>query len=135
MNWYDTCSLVTQKECCMSSKRLFLNGNTSLPNLDTANSNIILVKILFSLFKVPEPIKINLFICSMITKDMEFFHSFHFLAIIRFICDINDLLQAKSTSTTYNISDVIFFSDIMEEEISFGNLFFHFFYNQLLICY
>ena len=135
MNWNDSCTLVTQKECSMSCKRLLLNWDTSLSNLNTTNANVILVQILFCLFKISETIKVDLFICTMISKNMEFFHSFHFLAVIRFICNVYDLLKTESTSTTYYVSDVIFLSNIMEEKVTFGDLFLHFYYNQLLVFY
>lgn len=135
MNRNYTCTFITQKESSISCKRLFLDGNTSLTNLYTTNSNIIFIKILFCLFKVSKTIKIDLLICTMISEDVEFFHCFHFLAILRFVSNVNNLLKTEGTSTTNNAADVIFLSNIMEEEISFGELFLHFFYNQLLDCY
>lgn len=133
MNWNDSCTLVTQKECSMTCKRLLLNRDTSLSNLDTTNTNIVLVQILFCLFKVSETIKVDLLVCTMISKDVKLFHSFHFFAVIRLICDVYDLLKTESTSTTYDVSDVIFLSNIVEKKITFGDLFLHFFYNQLFV--
>lgn len=135
MNRNYTCTFITQKESSISCKRLFLDGNTSLTNLYTTNSNIIFIKILLCLFKVSETIKIDLLICTMISKYVEFFHCFHFFTILRFVSNVNNLLKTEGTSTTNNAADVIFLSNIMEEEISFGELFLHFFYNQLLVCY
>lgn len=135
MNRNYTCTFITQKESSISCKRLFLDGNTSLTNLYTTNSNIIFIKILLCLFKVSETIKIDLLICTMISKDVEFFHGFHFFSILRFVSNVNNLLKTEGTSTTNNATDVIFLSNIMEEKISFGELFLHFFYNQLLVCY
>ena len=135
MNRNDSCTLVTQKECSVSCKGLLLNRDASLSNLDTANTNVVLVQILFCLFKISETIKVDLLVCTMISKNMEFLHSFHFFAVIRFICDVYDLLKTESTSTTYDVSDVIFLSNIVEEKITFGDLFLHFYYNQLLVFY
>lgn len=135
MDWDDSCPLVTQKECSVSCKRLLLNWDASLSNFNTANTNVIFVQILLSLFKIPETIKVYLLICTMISKNMELFHGLHLFAIIRFICDVYDLLKTECASTTYDASDVVFLSNIVEEKVTFGDLFLHFFYNQLLVFY
>lgn len=120
-------ALVTQKESSVSSERLFLNWNASFTNFYSTNFNVVLVQVFFCLLKISEAVKIDLFVCSMVAKDVELFHGFHLFAILRFIRNINNLFKAKSTCTTNYVSDIIFLSDVMKEEISLGKLFFHFF--------
>ena len=96
-----------------------MNGYATLTNLHTTNFDIVAVQILFYLFSVSKTIKFNLFISSMITKQIKFFHGFHLFTLIGFVSYVDNLLQPESTGTSDDISDIIFLRYIMKKKISF----------------
>lgn len=102
-----------------------MNRLAILPYLYSTNFNIILYEVFFSFGKARESMKLYLLKGSLISKAMKLFHGLHFLASLRSIRDIENCYKSKSTGTSYNISNVILFTDIMKEKISFRNLFIH----------
>ncbi len=84
-------SLITEEECCTACEGLVLDGNAWLADLDAAHFYVVRVQVLFCLFCVPKSIEFYLFKGSVITKSIEFFHCFHFLAVLWFISYIDDL--------------------------------------------
>jgi hypothetical protein len=120
MCWNYTCAFIAKEKSSISCERLLMNWNTVLSNLNPTDFNIILIEILFCLFRTSKPIKIDMLIRSMITKKIELFHGFHFLTLFRFIRNINNLFQTKCACTSDYVSDIIFLGYVMKEEIAFG---------------
>ena len=125
MNRNNSCSLISHKESSVSSKRLFMYWLTALSYFYSTNGYTIGIEILLGLFKISKTIKLYLFKCSMITKSMKFLHSFHLFTVIGFISHINYFFETKGTCTSYNTSNVIFLTNIMQEKESFWKLFLH----------
>ncbi len=109
----DSGTFVSQKECSITRKRMFLNRHTTLSNLYSANSDIVSVQILFCFFKISKTIEIYLLESSMVAKNMKLFHGFHLFAIIRFVGHINYLFETKGACTSNYVSDVVFLADIV----------------------
>lgn len=109
----------------MTRKRLFLDRYTIFTNFHPTYSNVVSVQVLFCFFKVSEPIEIYLLEGTVITKNMELFHGFHFFTVVRFVGDIDDFFKTKGACTTNDSSDVIFLADIVQEQEAFWYLFLH----------
>jgi len=134
MNRNNSSAFITHKESCVSCKRLLMNGNTTLSNLNTTHSDVILVQVFFCLLEVLKSIELYLLVRAVIAEDMKLLHGFHFLAVLWLVGYVDNLLQTKSTCASYYWTDIVFLSDIVEEQVSFRELFFHFFY-QLFVFF
>lgn len=106
-------TFISQKECSMTRKRMFLNRHTTLSNLYSANSDVVSVQILFCFFEISKSIEVNLLEGSMVAENMKFFHGFHLFAIIGFVGYINDLFETKGTCTSNYVPDVVFLANVV----------------------
>jgi hypothetical protein len=125
MYWDDASAFVSQKERCMSSKRMLLNGNTAFSDFDSTHANVVGIQVLFSLFEIPKAVEIDLFEGAMIAKNMELFHGLHLFTIVGFVGDVNDLLETKCACASDDVSDVVFLSDVVQKQVAFWDLLLH----------
>jgi len=66
-----------------------------------------------------------MFESSMISEAMKLFHSFHFFAFVRAVRNVYNFLKSKCTCTSYYGTNIVFFTYIVKEKISFWLLFLH----------
>ena len=57
--------------------------------------------------------KLNLIVSALVSKAVKFLHCLGFFTSFGSIGNIKDLREAKSTSSTYNGSDIILLADVM----------------------
>ena len=111
-----------------------MNWNTILADLHSTYFNVIRIEVLLRLFDISKTIEIYLLVSSMVAENVKFLHGFHLFTIIWLVCYIDNLFKTKCTCASNYCSNVVFLTNVMKEEISFGKLFLHFLlYNQLLV--
>lgn len=75
---------------------------------------------LFDFFQRRKPLKVHMLESSLISKHRKLiFERFHFFTICSTISHKKNRMYTKSTSTSNNISYIIFLTDIMHKQISF----------------
>ena len=103
---------------------MFLNGKAIRSDFNTANADSLLVEVSFNLLKGSIRLVLHIFIGTLITKHVELLEYFCLLSLWS-TADIDDLFNPEGTSTANDISHIVTFADVMDEQVSFGAILLH----------
>lgn len=116
---------VTKEESSASCKRMCMDGFAILSDFYSAYFYLILNEVFLCFFKAGKRDVLDVLICTLITEHIELFHDLHFLTAFRSIRYIENFRKSESACASQNVSNIIFLTDIVQEQVSLGDFFLH----------